>query len=637
MNVFLRGVSCVLIVFSSLIYADEEAFSRDFDEIDAFSTLPFIRSVDVSPDGKHLSMIRSTSKNGDYIIEIYDVNDLKKSPVTLGANKMLVSSVVWLNNDRIAVNFRQILEDGAHKYWVSKFAITSIDGKSDWLVPFEKVKRGGFQLIDVLPADDDNILIYGDANDNYVPDVIKLNISTGSSAILVRGSDKINGGFIADYKGDIRVGQGWNLANNSIDIYVRKSGSDDWQLLKEISAKSRENYEVVGFNKSNLNQIYVLMNHGEDTKGLYLYDIDKGTYSERQYGLQGVDIDAVRFNKQHELASFTYTEKQPVQYFIDKKEEALNQQLSQLFPKQYVSIISRSDTNEQFVVRVMSAKNPGEYYLLNTKGQLQKIGPSRPLLTEDQLASVKYISYSARDGKKIRAYVTIPTKGKAPYPTVVLPHGGPWARDVVVFDEWSQLLAHHGFLVIQPNFRGSTGYGLDFWKAGDKNWGLKMQDDLDDAAEFLVEKGLADRNKLAMFGWSYGGYAAFAASMRTPNIYQCTIAGAGVSDLNRINATLNDSRYLSLLQEPTIKGVSPIEQVQYVNVPIMVVHGDIDSRVPIEHSRAFVKKLKDFHKDYQYIELKDADHFSDTLFYDHKVELYNGILSWLDNKCGFKS
>lgn len=627
---------CVLLFTFTIVFSlNSVAAETKFDEIEAFSVLPFIRSVAVSPDGKHLSVIRSTSKNGDYIIEIYDTNDLKKTPVTLGANKMLVSSVVWLNNTRIAVNFRQILEERAHKYWVSKFAITSIDGKSDWLVPFAKAKRGGFQLIDTLPADDDNILVYGDANDNYVPDVIKLNVNTGSNAILVRGSDKINGGFIADYKGDIRVGQGWNLANNSIDIYVRKSGSDDWQLLKQISAKSRENYEVVGFNKSNLNQIYVLMNHGENTKGIYLYDIDKETYSARQYGLQGVDIDAVRFNKQHELASFTYTKKQPVQYFIDKKEEALNQQLAQLFPKQYVSIISRSDADEQFVVRVMSAKNPGEYYLLNGKGQLQKIGPSRPLLTEDQLASVKYISYSARDGKKIRAYVTIPTKGKAPYPTVVLPHGGPWARDVVIFDEWSQLLAHHGFLVIQPNFRGSTGYGLDFWMAGDKNWGLKMQDDLDDAAQFLVGKGLADPKKLAMFGWSYGGYAAFVSSMRENNIYQCSIAGAGVSDLSRVNATLNDNRYLSILQEPTIKGISPVEQVKNVNVPILVIHGDIDSRVPIEHSHAFVEKLKEYNKDYKYVELKDADHFSDTLFYDNKVMLYQSILAWLDNKCGF--
>ncbi|MCH1924037.1 prolyl oligopeptidase family serine peptidase [Shewanella sp. C32] len=627
----------MLFALAFAVSAGANVATDNVDEVERFATLPFIRTVNVSPDGKHLAVIRSTSKNGDYVIEIYDANNLKQAPVTLGANKMLVSSVTWLNDQRIAVNFRQILEDRAHRFWVSKLAITSIDGKSDWLVPFSKNTRAGFQLLDVLADDPQHVLVYGDANDNYIPDVITLNVDTGSSAIVLRGSDKINGGFMTDHTGQVRVGQGWNLANNTIDIYVRKSASDEWLLLKEVTATSRENYSVVGFNKSNLNQLYVLMNYGEDTVGLYQYDIDKGVYSDRLYGLENVDIDAVQFNKQHELISFSYTEKQPVSYFIDKQEAALNQQLYQLFPRQYVRISSRSVNNDVLVVSVSADKNPGEYYLLNRGGQLQKIGPTRPLLTEEMLSSVKYIAYEARDGKKIRAYVTVPSTGKAPYPTVVLPHGGPWARDVVVFDEWSQLLAHHGFLVVQANFRGSTGYGLDFWKAGDKNWGLKMQDDLDDAAEFLVEKGLADRNKLAMFGWSYGGYAAFAASMRTPNIYQCTIAGAGVSDLSRINATLNDSRYLSLLQEPTIKGVSPIEQVQHVNVPIMVVHGDIDSRVPIEHSRAFVKKLKDFHKDYQYIELKDADHFSDTLFYDHKVELYNGILSWLDNKCGFKS
>lgn len=205
-----------------------------------------------------------------------------------------------------------------------------------------------------------------------------------------------------------------------------------------------------------------------------------------------------------------------------------------------------------------------------------------------------------------------------------------------MFDEWAQLLASNGYVVIQPNYRGSTGYGIEHWTAGDENWGLKMQDDLDDAALFLVEKGLATKDKLAMFGWSYGGYAAFAASMRDNNIYQCTVAGAGVSDLSRINATLNDSRYLSRLQRPTIKGISPLEQVEKVNVPILVIHGDIDSRVPVEHSRAFVKKLEEYKKDYKYVELKDADHFSDTLFYNHKTILYTELLNWLDNKCGLK-
>ena len=177
---------------------------------------------------------------------------------------------------------------------------------------------------------------------------------------------------------------------------------------------------------------------------------------------------------------------------------------------------------------------------------------------------MKFVTYKARDGRKIKAYVTIPTVGKKPYPAVVMPHGGPWARDVNIFDDWAQLLASHGYIVIQPQFRGSTGFGLDHWKAGDKNWGLTMQDDMDDAALFLTSKGLASKGKLAMFGWSYGGYAAFAGSMRDNNIYNCTVAGAGVSDLGRIKAGLLDNPFTDKLARPVYKGLSPLDTVEKV-------------------------------------------------------------------------
>jgi dipeptidyl aminopeptidase/acylaminoacyl peptidase len=215
-----------------------------------------------------------------------------------------------------------------------------------------------------------------------------------------------------------------------------------------------------------------------------------------------------------------------------------------------------------------------------------------------------------------------------------MPHGGPWARDVNIYDEWSQLLAHHGYIVIQPQFRGSTGYGLEHWKAGDKEWGLEMQNDNDDAALYLVKKGWADKDKLAIFGWSYGGYAAFAGSMREDNIYQCSIAGAGVTDLNRINATLfGANRFGRIFQAPTVKGISPIEQPEMVNIPLLIIHGDIDQRVPVEQSRLFVDKLNKLGKDFKYVELEGADHFYNTLYYRHKIQLYTEMLDWLENKC----
>lgn len=611
------------------------AFENKKLPLDAFAMMPVIRSVSVSDDGKKVAILRATTKLGDYIIEIRDTSDLTKKPVTLGASKMKVSGVVWLNNEKIGVQFRQILKDGSRKYWVNQFAIVNASGKGKWLLSESNKKIRGFKILDRLINNKDEILVESDINANRIPDVIRYNINTGRSVTVMRGNTKINGDFIPDHDGEIRAATGWNRGNTSIDLFARLKGSDKWELVYQVSPKSRESYAFLAFSKENPNEIFVNANLGEDKTGIYTYNLETKEYSERLFGLKTVDADGILLSKKDDFLGFRYTSKYPKRYFVDANEKAMYESLEKLFENKSISITSRSDDDNALIVTTRSAKDSGSYYLITNKSKLEKIGERLPLLTEDNLADVKYVSYKARDGRKIKAYITIPN-GKAPFPAVVLPHGGPWVRDTVVFDEWSQLLANNGYVVIQPNYRGSTGYGLEHWISGDKNWGLKMQDDLDDAAMFLVDKGLATKDKLAMFGWSYGGYAAFAASMRENNIYQCSVAGAGVSDLTRMNALVNDSRFLRELQAPTIKGISPLSQVEKVNIPILVIHGDIDSRVPIVHSRKFVDKLKQFKKDYKYVELSEADHFSDTLFYDHKMKFYSELIAWLDDVCELK-
>ncbi len=631
-KIILLGLS----VLSLNSYANKQVEATEqISSIDAFSMASAITSVVTSPNGKNLAILRATTKDGDYIIEIRDPNNLEKDPVRLGADKMLISSIIWLNDEKIGVMFRQILEDGNRKYWVNKFAITDADGKGDWLLPFKDKRNVQFQIINRLPDNKDEVLVEVDINNNYIPDVVRFNINTVRSVTIMRGNEKISGSFVSDYDGDIRIAQGWNKSDNAIDHYARVKGDDDWKVIKQVSPKKRENFEILGFTKDNPDEVYINANLGENTTGIYIYNIKTAKYSTRQFGLESVDTDGVILDSDGTIKGFRYTTKQPKNYYIDPNAQALQESIASLFKGKFVRIMSRSDDDNVLVLNVSADDNPGSYYIVTNKQKLTKIGDRLPFIDKSKLGTVKYISYKARDGRNIKAYVTIPAT-KGPHPAVVLPHGGPWVRDSIIFDDWAQLLAYHGYVVIQPNYRGSTGYGLEHWIAGDNNWGLKKQDDLDDAAQYLVEKGLATKDKLALFGWSYGGYAAFAASMRENNIYQCVVAGAGVSDLSRINATLNENRFLSILQRPTISGVSPVEQVDKVNVPILIIHGDIDSRVPIKHSRDFVSELEKYKKDFKYIELEDADHFSDSLFYAHKKEFYTELLSWFDNKCSLK-
>jgi len=602
--------------------------------IDSFASLPVINSVSVSPNGEKLAVIKATSKNGDYIVEIRELADFNKKPVRLGADKMLVQSVIWLNDEKILLVFRQILRDGARSYWVNKLAITDADGKGKWLIPFGNNSNLGFSLLNQLPHNKDEILIQADVNRNGIPDAVRMNINTGRTVTVLRGNTKVYSGFITDKDGEIRAASGRSGEENAVDLYARKKGSDKWQVIHTLSPKVRENFDFLSFSDENPNQIYITANRGEDKAGVYLYDMDTEKYSERLFGLDSVDVDGIATNKWGKFLGYTYTTKYPKAVWVDEDEKAIRDAIKSLFKKQYATIVSRSDDDNAIVIRTASGRDPGTYYLLKNKQNLIKIGDSNPRLQAKDLSDVKYISYKTRDGRKTKAYVTIP-EGQPPFPAVVLPHGGPWVRDVITFDKWAQLLANQGYIVIQPQYRGSTGYGLEHWIVGDKNWGLTMQDDLDDAAMYLVDKGLAKKDKLAMFGWSYGGFASFVASMRDNNIYQCSIAGAGVADYDRWNAYVGGSNFTKVYQKPTIAGFNPIDHVDKVNIPLLVVHGDIDSRVTVKHSREFVELLEKHGKDYKYIELEDADHFSNTLFYDHNMLFYTEMVNWLKNKCGF--
>lgn len=609
--------------------------------IDAFAMLPIIQNVQVSPDGKRLGILRATSKHGGYILEVYNTRKMKTKPVKLGADKMELTNFGWINNSRLHVSFRQrkATDQGGGSYWAYIDAIVNADGSGKWMyLPTPKV--GGVSIVSYLRSKPDTILLAYETDDTYYynADIVLFNVRTGRKNIVIKANSKL-GSFGIDLDGEVRSAQGFDTTASAILFYLREKGSKDWKLIKKVTpdAKTREDFSFLGFSYENPNEIYVVTNNGEDKAGIYILDITTNSLSERQFGLKSVDVDGIiRSDKPGDLGrvlGFTYMTGQSKRYYVDEGEKVLYKSIGDLFPKEKARIISRSDDDNVMVIYVSSDKNPGSFHLLLNRSQLTLLGKQFPLLTKNSLARVKYIKYKARDGRKIPAYITVPN-GKPPFPAVVLPHGGPWVRDTDRWDGWSQFLAHQGYIVIRPNYRGSTGYGLDHWKAGDKNWGLKMQDDLDDAALYLVKKGLSSKDKLAIFGWSYGGYAAFAAAVRKNSIYQCAIAGAGVSNLSLLNAGLAGNPFLRKLQRPTIAGISPIEHVKDIAIPIFVVHGAIDQRVPVSHSRQFVSELKKYKKDYKYSEIKGLDHFSDTFDYNHKTRFYSEMADYLaSNKC----
>ena len=281
--------------------------------------------------------------------------------------------------------------------------------------------------------------------------------------------------------------------------------------------------------------------------------------------------------------------------------------------------------------------DPGSFWLVRD-GKMTKLGSRNPLIKPDQLSDVDFIKYTARDGRTIPAYVTKP-KGEGPFPLIVLPHGGPHVNEVIGYDEWGQFLANAGYMVLQPQYRMSVGWGRDHFDAAYGQHGLAMQDDKDDGALYLVEQGLVDRDRIAMFGWSYGGYAALVATTRDPNIYQCAIAGAAVADPEKVYKLRRSPSSPKALDEWSRRrgtiGINPINEVTKSNIPLLMIHGDVDSRVLYFNLEDYRETMEAAGKtNAQYLTLEGADHFYRTLMYNHQEAMYTKILDFLKNDCG---
>lgn len=281
-------------------------------------------------------------------------------------------------------------------------------------------------------------------------------------------------------------------------------------------------------------------------------------------------------------------------------------------------IVSLSRDQRRMIIWVGDASQPGSYYFLDAGagGNMQRFSFVNEAIKSERLSPVSVYRYKARDDLSIEAVLTLPEGRDAKnLPLILMPHGGPEARDAAEYDWWVQFLASRGYAVVQPNYRGSTGYGQAFQEAGDGQWGLKMQDDLNDAVADLAAKGTIDPKRVCIVGASYGGYAAMRGAQRDGGKFRCAISYAGVSDLNgMLNYDggflySNSARAGWREAAPDLKSVSPVNHAANFSAPILIMHGKEDRRVPIAQSRRMVARLKGASKPVDYVEQPLGDHY----------------------------
>ena len=617
-----------------------------------------ISDAELSPDGTRLAIMQIPSRDGDPIVEVYDTADLAKTPFRLNADPMEIQFFTWINDEQIVFGARQMVRDQVKRERDAySYKVGLLNLKTKKVQNF--ADQGSVGIASLLPKQPNKLILSVTTptqtkvsslarrvqrvltpRDYYEFDLVK-----GTKKLLVQGRRAI-GGYRFDPEGRLWYATGSDIDERQIRWMWRPPGESEWV---EFHRQGWDSYEFQPFNVFALddtlpNHAFVRARNGHDTHGLWSFDMENKRFAELIYRRADVDISGVRYHSNSwefpgRVVGVVYNTDRTYVEFFDEAEEALYKQLEGIIPYAHnLDVLSRSRDGATMVISNQGPRDPGTYYLLKD-GKLQSIGSQQPLFASEDLADAELVQYKARDGRRLFAYVTVP-KGEPPFPLINLPHGGPQARDFSGYDKWAQLLANYGYLVVQPQFRGSDGFGRALREAAFEDGsqrGFKMQDDKDDAALYLVEQGLADKDRMAMFGWSYGGYATAVAAARTPQLYQCTIAGAAVFDTVlqwRYDRRGMDGEVLDRYLAYEEAGVDPIDEVEKVNVPMLVVHGVVDSRVLVDHATRYVKLLEKHEKPHKYVRLEGAGHFYSTLLYDHQLEFFNAMIDFLRNDCG---
>ena len=648
------SILCRLLLISGVL-TSFSALSEPYP-VDYWARRPAISNVALSPDGLSLGMMKIPGKAENPIIEIYRTDALESEPFRINASPMEIISFNWVDNGSLVFTARQQVRDKIEGFnqGIYEYRIALVDVETKRLKSFDERDPS---VVSVLPGKPGKILIsFSEGGNDGIGAKVQaafrprayweFDLERGTKKLLVRGKISL-GNIDFDENGNPILARGFDIDTGDFIWFWRKPGETDWTEFYRLNEDSFDTFRVFGPDPDLPGHFLVEANRGSDTTGLWSFNAATKEFAEAIYQRTDVDICGVRYHSNawthaDTIVGVTHCKDKPIVEFFDDEEAALQRQLEALLPHAYSArITSRSREGSSLTVRNLGPRDPGSHYLLHN-GKLQLIGSGRPYFEAENLADVKYIQYPARDGVTIPAFLTVPS-GNPPFPLVVLPHGGPFVREVIIFDEWAQLLANNGYMVLQPQYRGSQGYGQNFYQSAFKEGGqggYKMQDDKDDGVAWLIDQQLANKDKVAMFGWSYGGYAALVAASRTPQYYQCVIAGAAVSDPDmQIDYYRYRLRGVSKIEQLSMwdDSISPLNEVDKVNVPILLIHGDVDQRVPLEHAEKYLDVLKKANKPHKYLELAGADHFSNTLFYHHKSELYHSILDYLATSCGSMS
>lgn len=566
---------------------------------------PEKRSFQLSPNGEYLAFLQPYETRMNVHVQKIGEDEIVR---VTSATERDIAGFLWKGDNRIIYVQDSKGDENYRLYGVDKDGTNQKD-----LTPFEKVRVG---IVDDLEENDTEMLISMNKRDPRVFDVFRINVNTGDMVKVAENPGNITG-WRTDHDGKLRIATTTDGVNTS--ILFREKDSDPFKTVLTTSFK--ETLAPLFFTFDN-KYIYASSNLGRDKQAIVKYDLENNKELEVIFEHPEVDVYSLFYSTiRKEILGVSYTTWKREYKIFDEETKGIFNDLEDKLEGYEFAITSENKDEDKLLVRTYSDRSLGSYYMYDVETkELTKLIEVSPWLNEDHMAAMKPISYESRDGLTINGYLTVPVGVKAEnLPVVIHPHGGPWARDNWGFNSTVQFLANRGYAVLQMNFRGSTGYGREFWEISFKEWGKKMQDDITDGVEWLKNQGIADPERIGIFGGSYGGYATLAGLAFTPDLYACGVDYVGVSNMFTFMNTIPPywKPYLEMFYEmvgnPSADSVllheaSPVYHVDKIKAPLLVVQGAQDPRVNIDESDQMVEALKARGVDVPYLVKENEGH-----------------------------
>ena len=610
-----------------------QCLAREPIPIEAFARTPEIQSVSMSADGKNLvALVRSPGSAVETALATWKLDNLDAPAViTPSGDRMKFVAAGALKADRILVFARQEWtgqlggcgegkNTGGTKTFVSKSYLTDAahSGFSEAFADntrkigvSEDMQRcleiaGTASLVNTLPLDPDNVIVSQLSSASLRQDYYLYNLRTNATTLLFRGGARARAALFNPRNGEVLVRtqlEGTGASDYEERYHIRNPETGQFEVHPNLTRKLTERYsfDFEGIDEAS-GKYYVLTDLFSDQVQARMYDPaarkfdDEPLVAHPRHSITRLILGTQPSNFNRVLgyavggseAEFTY---------VDTDMAAIHAGLKQAYPGQTVTISGYNNDLSRVLFTTSSARHSPTYHLFTDRKQVMTLGRENAEIAPEMVGEQRWVTYPARDGLQIPAILDLPagwTEAQGPLPTIVHPHGGPWGRDSAGWDRsgWVPFLTSRGYAVLRPQYRGSTGFGRRLWMAGDAEWGQKMQDDKDDGAAWLVSQGIAAKDRIAIFGYSYGGFAAAAAAVRPDSPFQCAISGAPVTDLARLGTTWSENRVQRILQAQTVTGMDPMRNADKAAIPVLLYVGDRDVRTPAFHARNFYNAIR---------------------------------------------